>query len=326
MIITRTPLRITLGGGGTDLPSYYATFGGFLISAAINKHIYIALNRTFSQDYVLKYSTLERVQNVDDIDHPLIREALRLHDIAPAIELVSVADIPAETGLGSSGSFTVGLLRALYAFKRHHTTAANLAEEACRIEMEILERPVGKQDQFIAAFGSLTCFEFKHDGEVHVSPLMLSNETVRDLEEHLLLFFTGYSRQAQKVLAEQRTRSEAGDSEMFEALHRAKQIGMESKKALEGGDLRQFAALMDEHWQEKKRRSSSMSNATIDAWYRRGIESGALGGKLVGAGAGGFLMFYTEQPQRLRRAMSDVGLSEVGFQFDHDGSVVMVRD
>lgn len=326
MIITRTPLRITLGGGGTDLPSYYEQFGGALVAAAINKYVYISVNRTFTDDYLLKYSTMERVTQIGEVTHPIIRQALSLHSVGPAIEVVSVADIPAGTGLGSSGSFTVGLLRALYAYRRHHVMPANLAEEACHIEIDLLEQPVGKQDQFIAAFGGLTCFEFTPDGQVHVSPLMISNETLHDLEENLVMFFTGYSRQAQRVLGEQKARSERADPEMIENLHYAKELGLRSKDALEQGDTAAFAALMDEHWHHKRQRSSAMSNPDIDRWYSVGMDNGAMGGKLVGAGAGGFLLFYTKSQDELRRAMAQEGLSEVHFSFDHDGSVVLVRD
>ncbi len=326
MIITRTPLRITLGGGGTDLPSYYERFGGMLVAAAVNKYVYISINRTFSNDYLLKYSMMERVTRIDDIAHPIIKQALSLHPIGPAVEVVSVADIPAGTGLGSSGSFTVGLLRALYAHRRHHVMPANLADEACHIEMELLGQPVGKQDPFIAAFGGLTCFEFTPEGQVHVSPLMISNETLHDLEENLLMFFTGYSRQAERVLGEQRARSENGDPEMIDNLHYAKELGIRSRNALEQGDTAKFAALMDEHWRHKRKRSSSMSNSDIDRWYSTGMDNGAMGGKLVGAGAGGFLLFYTKSQDELRRAMVREGLSEVHFTFDHDGSVVLVRD
>ena len=326
MIISRTPLRITLGGGGTDLPSYYGEHGGFVISAAVNRYIFIAINRTFGNDYFLKYSELEQVDSVDDIAHPLIREALRLHPIGPAIELVSVADIPAGTGLGSSGAFTVGLLRALYAFKREHVTAANLAEEACRIEIETLDRPVGKQDQYIAAFGGLTCFDIANDGSVTVSPLLISNETLRDLEEHLCMFFTHYSRPADKVLDEQRTKSKEGDAEMLDSLHFVKENGLATKEALEHGDTARFAALMDEHWQRKRRRSSLMSNERIDRCYDIAMERGALGGKLVGAGSGGFLLFYAKDLDSLRAAMAGEDLTEVRFTFDFDGSSLMVRD
>ncbi len=326
MIITRTPLRITLGGGGTDLPSYYERFGGMLISGAIDKYVYITLNRTFTDDFFLKYSAIERVTEVGDIEHPIIREAFSLHAVEPAIEMVSVADIPAGTGLGSSGSFTVGLLRAIYAFRRRHATPANLAEEACHIEIDCLRQPVGKQDQFIAAFGGLNCFEFTTEGQVHVSPLMVSNETLRDLEENLVMFFTGYSREAHLVLTEQKTRSEEGEHSMLDNLHFVKELGLKSKIALESGDLATFAALMNEHWEHKRRRSRGMSNENIDKWYEIGLEHGAMGGKLVGAGAGGFLLFYTKAHDDLRGAMAREGLIEVPFTFEHDGSVVLVRD
>jgi D-glycero-alpha-D-manno-heptose-7-phosphate kinase len=326
MIISRTPLRITLGGGGTDLPSYYESHGGFVLSAAINKYIFIAANRTFTDTYFLKYSELEHVDHVDQIAHPIIREALRLHPIGPAIELVSVADIPAGTGLGSSGSFTVGLLRAIYAWRREHVTTEALADEACRIEIDLMNRPVGKQDQYIAAFGGLSCLEFKPNGHVKVSPLTVSNDTLHDLEEHLCMFFTHYSRQADVVLSEQKEKSERGDSEMLESLHFVKQNGLASKEALERGDTATFAALMDEHWQRKRQRSPVMSNEHIDRCYDIAMESGGLGGKLVGAGSGGFLLFYAKDIDSLRSAMAAQGLSEVRFLFDFDGSVLLVRD
>ena len=326
MIITRTPLRITLGGGGTDLPSFYERFGGSLISAGITKYIYIAINRTFTDDYFLKYSAIERVTEVRDIAHPIIREAFSLHDVEPAIEVVSLADIPSGTGLGSSGAFTVGLLRAIYAFQREHVTAAALAEEACHIEIDRLHQPVGKQDQFIAAFGGLNCFEFTTEGQVHVSPLMVSNETLRDLEENLVMFFTGYSRDAHTVLTEQKTRSQEGEQSMLDNLHFVKELGLKSKTALESGDTAEASPrLMNEHWERKRRRSHGMSNENIDRWYETGLAHGAIGGKLVGAGAGGFLLFYTKAHDDLRRAMAREGLIEVPFTFEHDGSVVLVR-
>jgi D-glycero-alpha-D-manno-heptose-7-phosphate kinase len=240
--------------------------------------------------------------------------------------MVSVADIPSGTGLGSSGSFTVGLLRALHAYQRNHVTPANLAEEACHIEIDRLGQPVGKQDQFIAAFGGLTCFEFAPDGQVHVSPLMVSNETLHDLEANLLMFFTGYSRQAHEVLAEQKARSESGDDEMIENLHYVKDLGLRSRAALEAGDTATFAALMDEHWRHKKQRSGSMSNGHIDRCYEVALDHGVLGGKLVGAGAGGFLLLYSKNHDEVRRAMAAEGLAEVHFSFDHDGSAVIVRN
>ncbi len=326
MLITRTPLRISLGGGGTDLPSYYRRHGGFVISAAIDKYIYIGVNKTFTDDYFIKYSALERAQDVSEIDHPIVRSALELHPVGPALEIVSLADIPTGTGLGSSGTFTVGLLRALHAFKREHVTASDLAEEACRIEIEMLGRAVGKQDQYIASYGGITCFEFHADESVRVYPLSMSTATLHDLEEHLLMFFTGYSRSAETLLADQRARTEEGDESMRANLERIKETGMEVQRVLEAGDTRRFAELMHEHWLEKRERSPGMSNDRIDEWYERGIASGALGGKLVGAGGGGFLLFYAAEPRTLRRAMSEQGLSEVRFTFDHDGAALIVRD
>ena len=326
MIITRTPFRITLGGGGTDLPSYYERYGGLVISAAINRYVFISVNQTFTYDYFFKYSALERVERVAEIEHPIIREAFAAHSIEPGIELVSVADIPAGTGLGSSGAFTVGLLRALHAHERSHVTPAEIAREACEIEIERLGQPVGKQDQYISSFGGLTCFEFLPGGQVQVAPLNVSHEVVWDLEEHLLMFFTGYSRDAERVLSEQKSRSETNDHEMLDNLHYVKELGQRSRMALESGDTLGFATLMHEHWEHKKKRSAAMSNSEIDRWYDVGREHGALGGKLVGAGAGGFLLFYAQDQDALRDAMAKEGLKEVRFMFDHDGSIVLVRD
>jgi D-glycero-alpha-D-manno-heptose-7-phosphate kinase len=326
LLITRTPLRISLGGGGTDLPSYYRRFGGFVISAAINKYVYIGINRTFTDDYFVKYSELERVKNVAEIRHPIIREALLAHPVGPSIEVVSLADIPGGTGLGSSGTFTVGLLRALHAFQRNHVVISALAEEACSIEIDRLGRAVGKQDQYVAAFGGLTCCEFCPDDSVRISALRMSNETLQDLEERLLLFFTGYSRSADSILEDQKKRSENGDREMLENLHAVAEIGHRVRDALERGDTREFASLMHEHWMHKRARTPSMSKGPIDRWYDLGMANGALGGKLVGAGAGGFLMLYADDPPAVRQVMSREGLVELRFAFDHDGSSVIVRD
>ncbi len=326
VIITRTPLRISIGGGGTDLPSYYRRFGGFVISAAINKHIYVGINETFSGGYFLKYSALERTVAIDDIRHPLIREALRMHGVPPPIEVVSMADVPAGTGLGSSGAFTVGLLRAVHAFQRKYVDPAIVAEEACKIEIEILHEPVGKQDQYIAAFGGLACFEFAEDGRVNVAPLQISNETLYNLEDRLMMFFTGYSRNASAVLDDQKVRSEGGDNAMLENLHFTKQLGQCIKLALEQGNPRRFGELMHEHWMHKKERSPGTTNECINHWYEIGRKNGAVGGKLVGAGGGGFLLFYADDRDRLRRAMCQEGLQEFRFKFDHEGSKLLSRD
>ena len=325
MLITRTPLRVTLGGGGTDLPSYFSRRPGFVISAAIDKYIFIGLNRTFTNDYFLKYSALERVGDPDEIEHPIIRTALQLHAIGPSLEIVSLADIPAGTGLGSSGSFTVGLLRALHAWKREHVTAGELAEEACRVEIDLLGRPVGKQDQYIAAFGGVTCFEFNADGGVEVSPLNLHMTTMHELEERLLMFFTGNSRTADEILDDQRRRTEEGDESMLASMRHVEELGLRIRDALEGGDVTGFGKLMHEHWLHKRERTKGMSSPAIDRWYQRGIENGAAGGKLTGAGGGGFLLFLADDPVRLRETMAAEGLAEVRFGFDHDGSSIVVR-
>jgi D-glycero-alpha-D-manno-heptose-7-phosphate kinase len=325
LILTRTPLRISIGGGGTDLPSYYRRRGGTVLSAAIDKYVYLALNATFTDDYLLKYSDLEHVATIDEIAHPLIRETLRACAVAPGIEIVSVADIPSGTGLGSSGSFTVGLVRALYAFRHQHLSTRALAEAACDIEIERLGDPVGKQDQYIAAFGGLTRFEFHRDDSVDVERLAVSAETLADLEDNLLLFFTGYARSASRILADQKERSDADDAAMLANLDYVNDLGERITAALASGDTVKFAALMHEHWEHKRKRSDGISNAQIDQWYELGRSNGALGGKLVGAGAGGFILFYVEDQKAVRAAMAGAGLPEVRFGFDQDGSSVIAR-
>lgn len=326
MIIVRSPLRISLGGGGTDLPSYYREHEGFLIAAAIDKYVYITLHQTFVPELIVKYSQLERVPNATQLKHPILRECFALLELEGAyLELTSMADIPSGTGLGSSGSFTTATLKALHTFKKGLIHPRDLAEEACHVELERLGEPIGKQDQYIAAFGGLTTFAFRRTGEVQAEPLRLSTETLYDLEDNLLLFFTGYSRAASSILAEQDQRSRVADPAMLANLHFIKDLGLQSRAALVAGDLRGFAALMHEHWEWKKRRSGGMSNANIDAWYALARAHGALGGKLIGAGGGGFLMFYTEDKTRLRHAMAQSGLREVRFRFDFEGTKVIAQ-
>jgi D-glycero-alpha-D-manno-heptose-7-phosphate kinase len=326
MIIARSPLRISLGGGGTDLPSYYERFGGFLISAAIDKYVYLTLHETFVPDLIIKYSRLERVSKVEDIEHPIIREALKLVGLEAAyFELTSMADIPAGTGLGSSGSFTTALLKALHAYKKNLVPNADIAAQACDIEIHRLKEPVGKQDQYIAALGGITCFNFHKDGRVEAWPAKISEETLYNLEDNLVMFFTGYSRSAGAILKDQHEKSKQDDQSMLENLHHTKEIGYASQRALEAGDLRQFARLMDEHWKRKKARSSGTSNPKINDWYDLAKANGALGGKLIGAGGGGFLMFYAEEDKsKLRHAMRQAGLKEVRFRFDFEGTKLLI--
>jgi D-glycero-alpha-D-manno-heptose-7-phosphate kinase len=326
VIIVRAPLRISLGGGGTDLPSYYREHGGFVLSAAIDRYVYITLHETFQREFLIKYSATEVVQTIDEIKHPIIREALRMVPVAaPHLEIVSLSDIPAGTGLGSSGSFTVALLRALYTLNKEFVPRQVLAEQACHIEIDLLKEPVGKQDQYIASFGGITAFEFPQEGPVRVSPLSISNETLYNLEDNLLLFFTGFTRSASAILAEQDQRTRGGDSGMIDHLHQIKCFGYDSKAALEAGDLRRFASIMHEHWERKKYRSKSMTNSRIDEYYQLARENGALGGKLIGAGGGGFLMLYSEDKTKLRRALTETGLREVRLRFDFEGTMPMTR-
>jgi len=327
MIITRSPLRISLGGGGTDLPSYYREHSGFLIAAAIDKYVYINVHRRFVEGFLLKYSSLEEAATVEDIKHPIIREALKLVDIQERnLEITSMADIPAGTGLGSSGSFTTALLKAFHALKKNLVHPAELAEQACCIELEKLGEPIGKQDQYISAYGGITSFRFMPDGRVEAAPLKISEETLFNLEDNLLLFFTGYARSASTILKEQDDKSKKADAAMMENLHFIKDLGKRSQKALESGNLDEFARLMDVHWQRKKERSREMSNADINGWYECAMANGALGGKVIGAGGGGFLMFYAGDKVKLRHAMREKGLTEVRFRFDFEGTRVLTNE
>lgn len=326
MIIVRSPLRISLGGGGTDLPSYYREHSGFLMAAAIDKYVYITLHQTFIEELIIKYSKLERVKTIDEVEHPIIREALKQVGINKLqLEITSMADIPAGTGLGSSGSFTTALLKALHTLQKNLIHPRELAEQACHIELELLKEPIGKQDQYIAAYGGITCFQFLPNDRVEAAPLKLNQETLFNLEDNLLLFFTGYSRSASNILIEQHQKSLVNDHTMISNLHFIKELGLKSKEALESGNLHEFASLMNEHWEYKKQRSQKMSNTEIDAWYALARKNGALGGKMIGAGGGGFLMFYAEDKAPLRRAMHQAGLQEVRFRFDFSGTQVVTQ-
>lgn len=327
MIITRSPLRISLGGGGTDLPSYYLEHGGFVISAAIDRYVYITLHRTFQPGLIIKYSKMESPESVSEVAHPIVREALQLvlGGDASHLEMTSLSDIPAGTGLGSSGSFTTALLTALHTLNKTVVGRQDLAEQACHIEIDRLGEPIGKQDQYIAAFGGLQCMHFEQDGKVRVEPLAASAETLFALEDNLVLFFTGYTRSASEILKEQDSKSKQKDSGMTQNLHFIKELGVESRRAFESGDPRRFGEIMHTHWEHKKQRSAGMSNPRIDEWYEAGRKNGAIGGKLIGAGGGGFLMFYAEDKTRLRASMKALGLQEVRVRFDFEGSAVVAR-
>ncbi len=325
MIISRSPLRITLGGGGTDLPSYYRDHEGFLVSAAIDKYVYVNVMRPFTEGIYLKYSQLEHVEQIADVKHPIIREALQMLSFkTPQVEITTLADIPAGTGLGSSGSFTTALLKALYTHRKRHLHQEELAELACHIEIDRLGEPIGKQDQYIAAVGGVTCFTFHKDDKVTAAPLGISMDTMFDLEDNLLLFFTGFSRSASGILKDQKVKSQQNDADMLSNLHYVKDLGYRSRDALVDSKTKLFGELMHEHWEHKKRRSGGMSNPKIDEWYELGMKNGAVGGKLVGAGGGGFLMFMAHDRNKLRHAMAHAGLEEVRFKFDFDGTKVVM--
>lgn len=325
MIITRSPLRITLGGGGTDLPSYYRQHEGFLVAAAIDKYVYITIHQTFVEELIVKYSKLERVESIDQIQHPIVREALRMCGVGQLnLEITSMADIPAGTGLGSSGSFTTALLRALHAHDKNLVHPHELAAQACEIEIDRLKEPIGKQDQYIAAYGGVTCFRFLKDNRVEAWPLKASAETLHNLQDNLMLFFTGYSRSASDLLRDQDERTRKNDAGMIDNLHEVKDLGLRSARALESGNLLEFADLMNTHWETKRRRSKGMVDPRLVDWYDLARANGALGGKLIGAGGGGFFLFYTEKKAQLRHAMVNAGLREVRFQFDFEGTKVVV--
>jgi D-glycero-alpha-D-manno-heptose-7-phosphate kinase len=326
MIVTRTPVRIPLGGGGTDLPSYYTQYGGFLISAAIDKYIYITVNKRFEKSIRVSYSSTEIADSVDDIKHPIVREALRLLKMDSGIEITSIADVPSNTGLGSSSSFTVGLLNALHTYKNEKVNAKDLAEEACYIEIELLKEPIGKQDQYAAAFGGIICLEIDRLGSVKTTPLKLSEDSLDQLESNTLLFYTGIKRSASEVLGSQNKNASLNQEKVIQGMHQIKKIGLEIKEAFEKEDLEAFGKLLDQHWQTKKTLSDKMTQDRIDQWYEVAKENGALGGKLMGAGGGGFFMFFCNNGKNgFRKKMEQEELKEMRFRLDFEGSKVLVN-
>jgi D-glycero-alpha-D-manno-heptose-7-phosphate kinase len=326
MIVTRTPVRIPLGGGGTDLPSYYTQYGGFLISAAIDKYIYITLNKRFEKSIRVSYSATEIVDEVEQIQHPIVREALRLLKIESGIEITSIADVPSKTGLGTSSAFTVGLLNALHAFKNEKVNAKDLAEEACFLEIELLKEPIGKQDQYLAAFGGVHCLEIDRLGSVKVTPLHLSDDAIDQLESNTLLFYTGIRRSASEVLAPQSQGASLDQEKVIENMHKIKEIGYQIKKSFEEENLARFGELLDVHWQTKKGISNKITQSQIDRWYEIARNSGALGGKVMGAGGGGFFMFYCNNGKNgFRKIMEQEGLKEMRFRVDFEGSKVLIN-
>lgn len=323
MLITKSPLRISLGGGGTDLPSYYKEYGGFLIAAGINKHVYISLAETFNKNYIIKYSKFEEANSIKKIKHPLFRETLLKMRIKTPLNIASHADIPAGTGMGSSGCFTVTLINALSAFQKKILTKKKIAELACEIEINKLKEPVGKQDQYASAFGGLNSYEFKSNGSVLIRKINITKKRIEELKKNLIIFFTGYSRSSYKILQKQDVSSKFFDKAMINNLHKIKQFGLQSRSILENGDIDDMGRVMHEHWQYKKERSSFMTNDTINELYKIAQKNGALGGKLIGAGGGGFLMFYSKNTKLIEKKFTKLGLKKLDFDFDFEGTRIL---
>jgi D-glycero-alpha-D-manno-heptose-7-phosphate kinase len=320
VIFSRAPLRISLGGGGTDLPSYYGEHGGFLVSAAIDKYVYMLTHTVFQRRFRMKYSQLEEVDEIHEIRHPILRETLLRHWRGSPLEIASVADVPAGTGMGSSGAYTVCLLKSLILARHTFISPEDLAEAACEIEMEVLGEPVGKQDPYVAAHGGICGYTFEPSGHVRVRPLELAPEALGRLRDHLLLFYTGEARAASRILVDQDRRSKAGDRKMTNNLHRIKELGHCACELLEACDLEGYAELMHEHWQHKRRRSPGMSDERIDRLYEITRSNGVIGGKLVGAGGGGFLLVYSRRPEDTRHAMAAETAFELPFDFEFGGA------
>ena len=329
MIISQSPVRITLGGGGTDLSSYYSKYGGALIAAAIDKYTLVTAHTRFDNEIRLSYSKTEQVQKVDEIQHNIFREALKLLGIEKGIQLASLSDIPGKSGLGTSGSFTVALLNALHTYKREFVSQEQLAEEACKIEIDTLKEPIGKQDQYISAFGGITALQFANDGTVTVEPLKINDEARDELENNIMLFYTGISRSASDVLREQDEKSKEDDESTIDVLHEVKKIGLDTKKALENGDIDKLGEYLNVHWETKKRLSKGISNKFIDECYDLAIKNGALGGKIMGAGGGGFFMFYhsgnNNEKTEFNKIMLDKELMKMRFKFDFEGAKTILN-
>jgi D-glycero-alpha-D-manno-heptose-7-phosphate kinase len=322
-------VRITLGGGGTDLASYYSRYGGALIAAAVDKYTLVTVHTRFDDDIKLNYSKTEQVDSVEKVRHNIFREGLKLLEINSGVELTSLSDIPGSSGLGTSGSFTIALLNALHTYKKEFVSQKQLAEEACRIEIEILKEPIGKQDQYIAAFGGLQSLVFEKDGEVKVEPVKMSEEARDELHSNIILMYTGISRSASNILREQHKKSEDNEMETIEALHEIKRIGIDTKKALELGQVDKLGEFLDEHWNVKKRLSRNITNKYMDDCYNHARANGALGGKIMGAGGGGFFMFYhngnnTEKTSFIKE-MSKMGLKRMRYNFDFEGSKIILN-
>jgi D-glycero-alpha-D-manno-heptose-7-phosphate kinase len=322
MIITRTPFRISFVGGGSDMETFYSRFPGAVLSTSINKFMYISSHRFFFPGQVrVKYSETETVNSIDELKHPLLREAMRKTGVTQGIEISSIADIPSGTGMGSSSSFTVGLLHCLYAVKRKYVTHEQLAREACEIEINILGEPIGKQDQYAAAYGGLNVIRFQPNGDVRVEPLYVKNETYLHLQKNLIMFYVGNQRKASDILTEQK--KNASQDEKFNVLKSMVGLVEDLKNCLYSEQLDYFGKILHENWMLKQKLASQISNNYIDDIYNAGIKAGATGGKLLGAGGGGFMLFYCKESKRQKLIEALQPLEKFDFAFDRDGSKVI---
>jgi D-glycero-alpha-D-manno-heptose-7-phosphate kinase len=327
MIVSRAPVRFSLGGGGTDLPAYSREHGGFLVAAAVDKYVFVCAGQRFYNTIRLAYSETETVDSVDNIKHPIYRAALQQAGLKGGLELHSLADVPANTGLGSSSSFTVALMNALHAFKRESVPAETLAREACHLEIDVLKEPIGKQDQYIAAYGGISALTFHKDGAVDVERLPVREEVIDELESNLVIFYSNVERKASTVLAEQQKTIKENADDAVQRMHRIKALGHDTKKILLDGTIDAYGELLHEHWTNKRKLAANMSDSAIDEHYEAARKAGAIGGKLMGAGGGGFFMFYVRAAERRRvhDALSARGLRPMRFRFDFDGARIMAN-
>lgn len=326
MIISRTPLRISFVGGGSDISSFYTHIPGAVVSTAINKYIYITVNKQFDGRILIHYSKTETVRKIEDIENNLVREALKLTGVTGGIHIASIADIPSEgTGMGSSSSYAVGLLNALYAYQGKHVNAERLAREACQIEIDILKKPIGKQDQYIAAYGGLEYIKFNSDDSVYVDPIICKIETKKILEKRLLLFYTGITRSADPILAKQ-TSNIASQKDKRAIMTEMVMLAGKMQNALNKNNLDVFGEMLHENWILKKQMAEGISNPQIDKWYKLAIKNGAIGGKLLGAGGGGFFLFYAPENRHKKIIDALSGLTYQEFSFEPQGSKIIFVD
>jgi len=327
MIVSRAPVRFSLGGGGTDLPSYSREHGGFVVAAAVDKFVFVCVARRFQDTIRLAYSESEIVDSIDKLKHRIFREALRKSGIERGIELHSLADVPANTGLGSSSSFTVALVNGLHAYKREFVPVEQLAREACELEIDILKEPIGKQDQYIAAYGGVSAMTFHPDGSVDVERLPLRDDVIDELESNLVIYYSGVERAAATVLTEQAKTITANRDDAVQRMHRIKALGYETKRILLSGKTETYGEMLHEHWTNKRALASNMADSTIDEHYDAARKAGAIGGKLMGAGGGGFFMFYVRavDRRRVQETLAARGLRPMRFRFDFDGARIMAN-